>query len=232
MEPSLTRAPFRRGSDAESNDGFLVSQTPRLAPGNGSKGACGRIPVAKADRPLLVQSRDVRGNAGQLARRAQGRFGRARRGPSSCGRTDQPHQTMGVRTAGSCQLVEQGFCVLQVGGVEALGKRAVDGCEQVARLAPPALVAPQPGEARGGAQFVAPRALLAGDREGGAERVLGLGWIGVRQASGELAAHAVNFCVPAPLAGDGRFRQCVVQGGKGVLYFSVKRQRLGKKREK
>ena len=30
-----------------------------------------------------------------------------------------------------------------------------EGCKQVACLAPPALLAPQPGEARGGAQFVA-----------------------------------------------------------------------------
>ena len=37
------------------------------------------------------------------------------------------------------------------------------------RFGAPALLAPEAGEARGGAQFVAPRALLAGDREGGAE---------------------------------------------------------------
>ena len=37
---------------------------------------------------------------------------------------------MSVRTAGSSQLVEQRLCVFQVGGVETLGKRAVDGREQ------------------------------------------------------------------------------------------------------
>jgi len=36
----------------------------------------------------------------------------------------------------------------------------VEGREQVARLGPPALLEPQPGEARRGAQFVASRALL------------------------------------------------------------------------
>ena len=99
---------------------------------------------------------------------------------------------------------------------------------------PAALHAPQPGEARGGAQFVASRALLAGDREGGAERVLGLGWIGIWQATGELAqpAQAMNFCVPALLAGDGRLGQCVVQGGKAFLYFPGKRQRLGQQGER
>src|SRR5215467_4395035 len=79
----------------------------------------------------------------------------------------------------------------------------IDGCEQIARLALPALLAPQPGEARGGAQFVAACALLAGDREGGAERLLGLRQIGIWQPSSELAAQAMNFCVPAPRAGDG-----------------------------
>src|SRR6202035_1457538 len=111
-----------------------------------------------------------------------------RTGLSSCGRSGQAHQTMGVPTAGSRQLVEQPLGVFQVGGVEAFGERAVDGREQVARLALPALLAPQPGEARRSAQFVAPSALLAGDRQGGAERVLGLGWIGVWQPNGELAA--------------------------------------------
>ena len=48
--------------------------------------------------------------------------------------------------AGSRQLVEQTFRVFLVGGVEALGERAVDGREQVARLAPTALLEPQPGE--------------------------------------------------------------------------------------
>jgi hypothetical protein len=37
----------------------------------------------------------------------------------------------------------------------------------------------------------------------------------------------MNFCVPTPLAGDGRCCQCVVQGGKAFLYLPGKRQRLG-----
>ena len=54
---------------------------------------------------------------------------------------------MDVRTAGSRQLIEQRLCFFQIGGVEALGEPAVEGREQVARLAPPALLAPEPGEA-------------------------------------------------------------------------------------
>src|SRR5215469_6501795 len=55
----------------------------------------------------------------------------------------------GPQIGGSC--CEQRVCFFEVLGVEAFGERAVDGCEQLARLAPAALLAPQPGEARGGA---------------------------------------------------------------------------------
>ena len=108
------------------------------------------------------------------------------------------------------QLGEQFPGIPEIGGVEALGERAVEGREQVARFTPPALFAPQPGEARGGAQFVAPCALLAGDRQSGAERVLSLRRIGIWQPGGELTAQSMNFCVPAPLAGGGRCCQCIV----------------------
>jgi len=54
---------------------------------------------------------------------------------------------------GSCQFGEERLCVFQVGGVEALGEPGVDRGEEVVRLGVPALVAPQPGEARGGTQF-------------------------------------------------------------------------------
>jgi hypothetical protein len=119
-----------------------------------------------------------------------------------------------VPTAGSRHLGEQCFRFFQVRGVEAFGERAIEGREQVAGVVPPALLAPQLGEASGGAQFVAPCALLARDREGAAERVLGLCRIRIWQATGKFAAQSMNFRVPAPLAGDGRFCQCVVQGSK------------------
>jgi len=41
----------------------------------------------------------------------------------------------------------------------------------------------------------------------------------------------MNFCVPAPRAGGGRFCQCVVQGGEAFLYFSGKCERLGQQGE-
>ena len=47
-------------------------------------------------------------------------------------------------TAGSRQLIEQPLCFFQIGGVETLGERTVDGGEQIMSLGPPALLAPQP----------------------------------------------------------------------------------------
>ena len=56
-------------------------------------------------------------------------------------------------TTGSRKFVEQHLCVLQIGGVEALGEPAVNGRQQLARFGPPALFGPQLGEARRSAQF-------------------------------------------------------------------------------
>jgi len=44
-----------------------------------SNGAGGRVPAAKAERPLSVQSRDVRGDMGQRARCAENGRSRWRR---------------------------------------------------------------------------------------------------------------------------------------------------------
>ena len=71
----------------------------------------------------------------------------------SCGRNGRPRQTADRPAAGSHQLIERRLGVFQVGGVEALGKRAVDWREQVACLGALALIAPQPREARRGTQF-------------------------------------------------------------------------------
>src|SRR6516162_1108075 len=68
-----------------------------------------------------------------------------------------------AKTRASRQLGEESCGVLQVGGIEALGKPAVDGREQLACFRAPTLLAPQPGEARRRAQFERFRLLLAGD---------------------------------------------------------------------
>ena len=51
------------------------------------------------------------------------------------------------------ELVEQRLGVFEIGGIEAFGEPAVDGCQQTVRCGPPALLTPQPGEARRGAQL-------------------------------------------------------------------------------
>src|SRR6516162_1350142 len=64
------------------------------------------------------------------------------------------------------EFVEQCLCRFEIGDVEALCEPAVDCGEQVAGLGPAALVAPQPGKARGGAQLPHLGFLLSGDAEG------------------------------------------------------------------
>jgi hypothetical protein len=66
-------------------------------------------------------------------------------------------------TAGSRQFVEQRLRFFQVGGAETLSKPAVDRCEKIAGFGAPGLLAPQPGEACGGAQFPELGPLLRGD---------------------------------------------------------------------
>src|SRR5713226_8436231 len=71
------------------------------------------------------------------------------------------------------QLVEQRLCVFEVGGAEAFGEPAVDRREEVAGFGVAALVAAEPGEARGGTQFPELGALLHGDAQGFAIEFLG-----------------------------------------------------------
>jgi hypothetical protein len=63
-------------------------------------------------------------------------------GTSGWPESSHPRQTARHADAGSRQLVEQRLCVLEIGGVEALGEPAVNGRQEVARLRPPALFPP------------------------------------------------------------------------------------------
>jgi len=62
------------------------------------------------------------------------------------------------------QLLQQRLRVDQVAGVEAFGEPAVDRGEEVAGFGALALIAPEAGEARRGAQLQGSRTLLAGAR--------------------------------------------------------------------
>ena len=78
--------------------------------------------------------------------------------------------------------VEQRLRLLQVWRVEPLGEPAVGWGEQVMHLSLPVLAAPQPGQARRGAQLPRPRALLSGDRDGTSEAKLGRDLVPLRKA--------------------------------------------------
>ena len=57
------------------------------------------------------------------------------------------------RTAELCERVEQHFRGFQVGRVEPFGKPLIDRLEERCRIGGTALIAPQPGQTGGAAQF-------------------------------------------------------------------------------
>jgi hypothetical protein len=65
----------------------------------------------------------------------------------------------------SPQLGQQRLCLYQVGGVETFGELGVDRREKVAGFGVAALVAAEPGEVRGGAQFPELGPLPLGDSQ-------------------------------------------------------------------
>src|SRR6266851_902942 len=76
----------------------------------------------------------------------------------------------------SAELIEQRLRLFQIGRVEALGEPAVERCEKIAGFGVKALVAAEPGEARGCAQFPELGLLLLGDAQGYAiEFLCGIG---------------------------------------------------------
>jgi hypothetical protein len=71
---------LRQGSNNVAN---LHHRPSPLIATSDRNGARGRVPAAKAERPLSVQSTDLRGDAGQRARRAGSSYS-ARSEPPSC----------------------------------------------------------------------------------------------------------------------------------------------------
>jgi hypothetical protein len=131
-------------------------------------GAGGRVPAAKAERPLSVQSRDLRGDVGQRARRPTSAVrGAAIEPPEStqC-RRSRPRERVVRATrkrsfasdfwsywrTGSCQFVEKRLCLFQIGGVEALGEPAVDRRQQIDGHVAVVSLGQHSRQRRGGAQ--------------------------------------------------------------------------------
>src|ERR1043166_6556123 len=81
------------------------------------------------------------------------------------------------------QLIQKRSRRNQIGGPEALGKPAMDRCQQVVRIANPALVLPKPCQAGRRPQLPGQRALLAGEGQRSPEPGLrGRGVQGTRSA--------------------------------------------------
>src|SRR6516165_11037662 len=117
--------------------------------------------------------------------------------------------------SGAPELVEQRLCVFEIGGVEAFGKPAVDRGEQLACFMVATLVAAEPGEAHGGAQFPELGLLLPGDAQGFAIQLLGD--IGMTLPQQQLALVSIQLgCEPAlPRPFDNM--QGIVEEGRGLF---------------
>jgi hypothetical protein len=97
----------------------------------------------------------------------------------------------------SCQFVEQRLCLFEIGRVEAFGEPAVDRREKLAGFDLPTLLAAQPGQAHGSAQFPKLGLLLSGDALGFAIQFLG--GFGTPLLQQQLAFVPVQLrCEPAP----------------------------------
>jgi hypothetical protein len=101
----------------------------------------------------------------------------------------------------SRQFVEQRLCLFKIGRVEAFGEPAVDRREEAAGFGAAALVAAEPGEACGGAQFPELGLLFLGDDQGLA--IQSLGGLGMSLPQQQLAFVPVQLrlepTLPCPL---------------------------------
>jgi hypothetical protein len=78
----------------------------------------------------------------------------------------------GARSKRLSKRIEERSCRFQIGGLEPFGEAVVDRLEERHALRGTALIAPEPGEARGGAQFPGKGALLARPGERLSEAIL------------------------------------------------------------
>jgi hypothetical protein len=90
-----------------------------------------------------------------------------------CARIKVWTATKPAEPSSSHQLFEERPCLFEIGRVEALGEPAVDRRKQIARLGALPLIAREPGEARGGAQFPELGLSLSSDAQGIAIQFLG-----------------------------------------------------------
>src|SRR5262249_53283864 len=92
-----------------------------------------------------------------------------------------------------CQLLQQRLRLLQIARVKPLHKPPVNRSQQFARLLHLALVAPEPCEAHGGAEFPRLGLLLASDRERTFKVRLRFGSIPLRQLERNFNSDAISL---------------------------------------
>jgi hypothetical protein len=143
--------------------------------------------------PLMVFHQIQRMACAAHARRYANRSALA---GAQAGKLRDPHPVGArLRHCGS-ELVEQRFCVFEVGRREAFGEPAVDGREEAAGFGAAALVAAKAGEARGGTQFPELRSLFFGNAQGFAVQLLS--GLGMSLSQQQLAFMSVQLgCQPA-----------------------------------
>src|SRR5262249_3504489 len=105
--------------------------------------------------------------------------------------------------------------VLQVGGVEALGKPVVDFGEHRARLVAPIGVAHEPREARRGAEFERLRTLLARNQNSLLEATLSPLTVGTLLRQEQLALYPIKLWFVEP------FLSLIKQGQAFSYYFQA-----------
>src|SRR6516162_2300425 len=115
----------------------------------------------------------------------------------------------------SPQLVQQRLRLLQIGSVEAFGEPAVDRSEEVAGFGAAALIAAQPGEAPGSAQFPELSLLLLGDAQG--VTIQFLGGVGMSLPLQQLAFAPIQVCCEPALACALNDLQRIVQQSQGLF---------------
>ena len=127
----------------------------------------------------------------------------------------------------SAQLGEQSGRLFQIGGIEALGEPSVNWREQIARLGPPALFAPQPGETRRGTQLQGFCPLLPRNLDCLLEP--GLTFIELVPRHQYEAVHPMEFRIPHVLAGRFHRLQTLIERSEGLPMVTLLPQRLRQK---
>jgi hypothetical protein len=125
------------------------------------------------------------------------------------------------------KLFKQPLRLDQIARVEPLRKPPVNRSQQFARFAHLALVAPEAGEAHGGAEFPGLGLLLTGAQEGALEVRFGLRSVSLRRCKRDFAGRAIKLGVPPPFLDCFDRRDCFVDAAPSVVELTKMSVSLG-----